>query len=102
MQFLPTKINSIGLLLVVCTFSPVQAQTAKTVMDGELGGMFVQATATPWNQYGAYVGVSSPYAASLFAPAAIKVNYTRFHLQKPSDDTSWSYFPYAAFKEYEA
>ena len=69
-------------------------------MDGELGGMFVLSSATPWNQYGAYVGVYSPYAASLFAPAAIKVSYTRFHVHKPSDDKDWSYFPFTALKEY--
>ena len=102
MQFLKTKVNSASLLLVACVLSPLQAQTARTVMDGELGGMFVHNSVTPWNQYGAYIGVSSPYAASLFDPAAIKVNYTRFHVHKPSDDNGWSYFPFAALKSYEA
>ena len=55
-------------------------------------------SATPWNQYGAYIGISSSYAASLFDPAAIKVNYTRFHVHKPSDDNGWSYFPFTALK----
>src|SRR5678816_149417 len=102
MQFLQTKVNFASLLLVACVLSPLQAQTARTVMDGELGGMFISSSATPWNQYGAYIGISSTYAASLYAPAAIKVSYTRFHVHKPSDDNGWSYFPFTALKDYEA
>jgi hypothetical protein len=75
----------------------------RTTLDTELGGFFISQTdGSPWSAYGAFVGVASAYSASFFDPLAIKANYTRFHVFKPSDDTDWNYFPYTSLRSYEA
>jgi hypothetical protein len=38
----------------------------------------------------------------MMSPQAIKVTHGRFHVFKPSDDSSWVWFPYSALRRYQA
>jgi hypothetical protein len=93
---------TIALIMASWAALPAYCQGIRTVRDTELGGIFLQNPAGPWTDYGAYIGVSSAYSASQFDPSALKANYTRFHVFRPSDETVWSYFPYSALRNYEA
>jgi len=84
------------------TALPAYGQGLRTVRDTEVGGIFLQNPAGAWTAYGGYIGVSSAYSAAQFDPSALKANYTRFHVFRPSDETAWSYFPYSGLRNYEA
>jgi len=77
-------------------------QGNRTVRDTEVGGIYVQNPATPWKDFGSFVGVMSQYSGDQFDPSALKAGYSRFHVFRPSDDTEWSYFPYSGLRNYEA
>ena len=45
-------------------------------------------------------GARSPQLRYM-SPEALKILHSRFHLFKPSDDTTWNWFPYAALRAFE-
>jgi hypothetical protein len=78
------------------------AAPQRTVSDIEVGSIFTAPEGGVWSGLGAYVG--DPYTVNFgYLPAgALKISHGRFHITKPSDDTSWTYFPYTKFKQYES
>jgi hypothetical protein len=76
----------------------MKAQT-RTVTASELGGIFTAPNGFSWNDFGAYVGISSTASASSLAPDAIKAGFTRLHVFGQTDFTG---FPYSQLRSYEA
>ena len=91
------RLGSICTLLVV---SALQAQV-RTVAASEAGSIFGYPNGFSWTDLGAYVGSHESSQLRYMKPEALKILHTRFHLFKPSDDTTWNWFPYAALRTFE-
>lgn len=94
------------LVLTPHTATSQTAPAARTVIDNEVGSIFtwpVASSGFTWQETGAIVNVSQFFRDfTNLNPQTIKVIHARFHVFKPSDDRSWSWFPYSAFRAYEA
>jgi len=73
----------------------------RTVIDNERGSIFTTPVQNGWSALGAYVGAPKSDKFVKLDMDAIKIVQARFHLIKPSDDTTWAWFPYSEFKQYE-
>src|SRR5262245_13966815 len=100
--FLPAPL---ALVLTQQTANAQTAQSARIVIDNEVGSIFtwpVASSGFTWQQTGAIVNVSQFFREfTNLNPHTIKVTHARFHVFKPSDNYQWSWFPYSAFKAYE-
>jgi len=75
----------------------------RTVYDSELGALFSDPNTFTYADLGARVGSAHDITQfSQMNPGALKVSQSRFHVLKPSDDTTWNWFPYSALRTYDA
>lgn len=95
-------LRSTSLVCALALHALPQTQVPRTVAASEIGSIFTTPNGFDWTQVGAYVGAPKSELFSYMSPAGIKVVHTRFHVFKQSDEWTWNYFPYSAFRNYEA
>lgn len=91
------------LVFIAAVVPLTYGQNARSVIDNELGTIFSDPNGFSYSDIGARVGEAHdvPQFSSM-DPQALKVSQSRFHVLKPSDDTTWNYFPYTSLRNFEA
>jgi hypothetical protein len=74
----------------------------RTVIDDERGSIYTTPYGGDMSGLGAYVGNPKTYAFWRMQDNALKIAHGHFHVFRPTEDTSWSYFPYTKLGNFEA
>lgn len=97
---LPTNFFSKARVCLALALLPVPG-LLHAQAPSQVGAIFASPNGLSWSQLGIYLGPPKSLDFFKMSPSALKVVHTRFHVFKPTDDTTWNWFPYSALRTYE-